>query len=116
MTANGHKHAAPEDIEEWVYKNKADYVECRVKGHNMGYPNSTENDNGTCSTTEKCRRCHTKRVELTDAEGYVLHVKYEGHPDGYLLPKGTGRVSRDGMAILRKARVLNNMLKKAGRR
>jgi hypothetical protein len=115
MTTNGFKHAATEDVEEWVFQNKAVHVDCRVKGHNWSYPHAVENEDGTFSQTEKCRRCQTKRTELVDADGYTLNVKCTDYPEGYLLPRGTGRMDRDGRAILRKHRIQNNIAKRVRR-
>lgn len=109
-------HASLEAVEDWVFENKAAHLDCRVKGHNMAYPHVTENENGTFTQTERCRRCGTKRHELVDVEGYTLWTKMSDYPEGYLLPKGTGRIDQAGRAVLRRRRINAIIEKRAGRR
>lgn len=102
------------DVEQYVSEAKVAWLQCRSKGHNMADHDVkfVEEDNAYVVIL-RCSRCYTKRHETVNSEtGEVLFSKYTDHPEGYLLPKGTGRMDAQGRGIIRVARLRNTLERK----
>lgn len=97
------------DVEEYVANAKGAWLQCRSKNHNMLDHDVALGENGTFIVTLRCSRCHTKRDEVIDSQGIILSARYHDHPEGYLLPRGTGRLNSEARGMIRVAR-LNNAL------
>jgi hypothetical protein len=104
------KFAAITDIEKWEEQAKVAWIQCRRKGHNMLDHDVKVDEESNCYiVVERCSRCFTKRDEVVNRDtGAVLHSKYYNHPDGYLLPKGTGRMGADARGLIRVASLRNS--------
>jgi len=91
------------DIQEYISKAKVAWVQCRTKGHNMtDHDVKFNEEENEFKVILRCSRCYTKRSETVDATtGEVLSSKYHDHPEDYLLPRGTGRLGKDGRGLLR---------------
>lgn len=102
------------DVQEFASTIKSAWVECRSDGHNMGKHNVTMDENGTFIRTRRCRRCGYKRHYVIDPSGHILDAKPE-YPDGYLMPRGTGRLDTEGRAVFRQATLEAEYRSKANR-
>lgn len=109
--------AALGDVEEYIANAKVAWVQCRTKGHNMADHDVKEDDNDNVFVVVyRCTRCYTKRDEVVNSEtGEVLSSKYYNHPEDYLLPKGTGRLDKNGRGLIRVAHLRNSMHRKRDR-
>jgi hypothetical protein len=102
------------DVQEFAATvKKQAFIECRGDGHNMGPHNVTMDENGTFLRTRRCRKCGYLRHYVVSG-GHILNAKSE-YPDGYLLPRGTGRLDADGRAVFREAAIEAEYRRKAGR-
>lgn len=110
----GPKVAARGDVEEWTDQAKVAWVKCRTKGHNMANHDVKFDEESNCFlVTYRCSSCYTKRDEVVNSTtGEVLSSKYYNHPDGYLLPKGTGRMDAEGRGLIRVTHLRNTMQRK----
>lgn len=108
--------AALGDVEQYVGEAKVAWLQCRSKGHNMlDHDVKLDEVDGELVfiVILRCSRCYTKRHETVDNRtGEVLFSKYTDHPDGYLLPRGTGRLDKQGRGIIRVARLRNTLERK----
>lgn len=102
------------DVEEYLSRAKVAWVQCRTKGHNMAdHDVKFDEDDSVFIVVFKCSRCQTKRDETVNSEtGEVLTSKYYNHPEDYLLPKGTGRLDRQGRGLIRVAHLRNTLHRK----
>lgn len=101
--------ASADALQEHAATHPAKWNECRERGHAMsltwaGLSDLTEEE-GAYLRTLRCSRCGTKKHQVLDSEGVVLSSEYE-YPEGYTLPKGTGRVDSGGRGIFRLAATL----------
>lgn len=97
--------AAIEKLQEHAASNPAAWAECREGGHAMKTIRVGESEaEGAFERTKRCTRCHTKKHQIIDSNGYVIHSEYE-YPDGYQLPKGTGFVDSEGRGAYRTASI-----------
>jgi hypothetical protein len=106
--------ADPADVEEFATTIKMAWVECRSDGHSMIPHDVTMNEQGSYVRTRRCRRCGYKRHYVIDQGGFLVSTSSE-YPDGYLMPKGTGRLDSEGRAIFRQATVQHEYERKANR-
>lgn len=101
------------------------YAQCRGKGH--AYPDRPRislvepGDNSVIECTWKCRRCHVKRIETVHVDNasrtaHTAAVRYEDHPEGYLMERGHGRLDGEGRAIIRYENLHSELLRQAGGR
>ena len=97
--------ADPERISEQVSVWTQGQVRCRAYNNHAWSPYTvTEHPRtGVYSVTQRCSRCRNRRRQTLSAQGYVLQRWRMVYGQGYLLPKGTGRVDDDGRAVLRLA-------------
>lgn len=98
----GNRIAELGDVEEFATTIKPTWVECRSDGHDMRKFDVQLTEHNTYIRTRKCRRCTYKRHQVVDREGRILNTTPE-YPDGYLMPKGTGRLDSEGRAVFRAA-------------
>lgn len=103
------------DIEEYVSKASSSWLQCRTKGHNMLDHDVKLNESDDYLVTLRCSRCHTKRHEVVNSDGLILSSFYDSHPEGYLLPKGSGRMDAEGRGIIRAARLQGFVTRKRER-
>jgi len=100
-----------DDVDDYIANTKPAWVECRSDKHNMADHDVKTNEDGCWIVIRRCRRCYTKRHETIDRQGIVLNVEFE-YPEGYCMPKGSGRVSAEGRGAFRLARIQNFHKKK----
>ncbi len=102
---------------------KAAWGECRENRH--AFPDRARislvdpDDDSVVERTKKCRRCNVKRIETlhvnnTARTARQVAVRYEDHPEGYLLEPGHGRLDGDGRDIIRYENLYNEMQRQAG--
>lgn len=97
------------DVQEYVANANPAWLQCRTKGHNMLDHDVKLNENDDFLVILRCSRCHTKRHEVVNQQGLVLSAFYDNRPEGYLLPRGSGRMDTEGRGLVRAAR-LNGFL------
>lgn len=103
------------DVQEFATTIKSAWVDCRSDGHDMR-PFAVElTEAGNFLRTRKCRRCNTKRHQVIDRSGLILHTTVE-YAEGYLMPKGTGRLDSEGRGVFRLAALEAEYDRKAARR
>ena len=102
------------DVEEWQSQAKVAWIRCRSKGHNMDdHDVKLDEKANAYIVILRCTRCYTERHEVVNCDtGEVLTSKYDKHPDGYLLPKGTGRIDAQGRGLIRIARLRDTLERK----
>lgn len=101
------QQATPGEVEEWASQAQDGWVECRATAHHSWEP-ETASHNGArhyFDVTERCRYCEATRSYVLDEYGDYLSHPSTKYPDGYLLPKGAGRVGSDTRGRLRVARL-----------
>lgn len=110
-SAHTPQFAALGDVEEYLSTAKVAWLQCRSKGHNMlDHDVKLDEEANAFIVTLRCSRCYTKRDEVVNYEtGELLSSKYHNHPDGYLLPKGTGRMDSQGRGLIRVARLRDTL-------
>lgn len=92
------------DVEAFASTIKSAWVDCRSDGHDMRKFNVELTEHNTFLRTRKCRRCGALRHQVITRSGHILNTTIE-YPEGYLMPKGTGRLDADGRAVFRGATV-----------
>lgn len=102
------------DVQEYLSTAKIAWIACRSKGHNMqDHDVKSDEENNVYLVTLRCSRCYTKRHEVVNmSTGEVLSSKYDNRPEGYLLPKGTGRMDAEARGLVRVARLHNTVERK----
>jgi len=102
------------DVQDYLSTAKVAWIACRSKGHNMAdHDVKTDYESNTYVVILKCSRCSTKRHEIVNMDtGEVLSSKYADHPEGYLLPKGTGRMDAQARGLVRATRLRNTAERK----
>jgi hypothetical protein len=102
------------DVEEYVGTHKSAWIQCRSSKHNMLDYDARMGQGDTYVVIQRCSRCYTKRHEVLDDQGIILSAHYE-YPEGYLFPKGSGRMSTEANGVFRLARVNNFLARKRER-
>jgi hypothetical protein len=92
--------ARREDVEALAAEMDPWFLECRELGHNWRNWTARRTDDGTYDRGLKCARCGSVRWQEISIRGVVLRERRE-YPDGYLSPRGFGRISADGKDALR---------------
>lgn len=90
------------DVQEFATTIKSAWVDCRSDGHDMRPFKVELTEAGNFLRTRKCRRCNTKRHQVIDRSGLILNTTVE-YTEGYLMPKGTGRLDSEGRGVFRLA-------------
>lgn len=102
------------DVQEFATTIKSGWVECRSSGHDMRAFKVELTEEGNWLRTRKCRNCTAKRHQVIDSYGLILDTTME-YPEGYLLPKGTGRLDSEGRGVFRLASIRAEYERKAAR-
>jgi hypothetical protein len=97
-------HARPEDIADIASEWPDAYMECRTDRHDFksldaGYSPKEQ----VYERTRRCTRCHVEdylMVSLRTGEVLKRTLNYKG-TDGYLMPKGTGRLTSGARNTIR---------------
>lgn len=102
------------DVQEYLSTAKVAWINCRSKGHNMlDHDVKSDEETNVYLVTLRCSRCYTKRHEVVNmTTGEVLSSKYDSWPEGYLLPKGTGRMDSEARGLVRVTRLHNTVERK----
>lgn len=104
---------------------KAAWAECRENRHS--FPDRSRislidpDDDSVVERMKRCRRCGVKRIETLHINNVTrtahrVDVRYEDHPEGYLLEPGHGRLDSEGLEIIRYENLYNEMQRQAGGR
>lgn len=100
--------AGADDVAKWSADLPASFLLCRDIGHRWRPQRAKITGEHTYLQGLVCSRCRTERTRELSMSGHVLSSSYT-HPDGYLAPKGTGRIDTDGRDALRLESVLRLM-------
>lgn len=91
------------------------FTECHVLKHAWRRVSIVSADDGTKVVTIVCSRCGTERIDPINARGVVHRRRYRYAP-GYLLPKGSERVSAPEYRLVWLAEELSNIRKAKARK
>lgn len=91
------------DLKKLVDDMPDEYVRCRAFGHGRALANF-ENKRGVRSFTLYCPTCKFARHIVMDRSGDIVEDKPDW-PEGYLLPKGSGRIGSQTKGVVRVASV-----------
>lgn len=100
------------------------WAQCREGNHS--YPDRSRvspvdpDDDSVVERTKRCRRCGVRRIETVvvnnvNRTASRIAVRYEGHPKGYLMERGHGRLDNKGRDIIRYENLYNEMQRQTGR-
>lgn len=92
-------------VEEAAEAWNDNIIQCRIYSHTWR-PNTVQSDGRTYTITQRCTRCHSRRIQTMDSRGYAPTGWRYQYRDGYLL-ENLGRVDDDGRAVLRLAAIRN---------
>jgi hypothetical protein len=85
-----------------------EYLACRAGlGHSWEPESAAWLQNGTIERVLVCKRCTAKRVQILDADGYIVGGHYT-YADGYTI-KGVGPLDTADRAALRRTHVMRLM-------
>lgn len=102
------KYADPSAVQAAAQEWSDAIVHCRIWGHNHRPYTATWRGKYAIDITQRCIRCRSRRRQTMDSRtGKATPWAPAGYAEGYLLPKGTGRVSGDGRNVLRLAAIRN---------
>jgi hypothetical protein len=100
----------PPPLDKVLDHTDPDYLECRDYGHVWKSYGARWFDALRLYEQQlRCPRCGTVRIRQLSSTGRPLHGGYD-YPEGYLMPKGTGRLTsgdRDGIRLRTLLRVLD---------
>lgn len=102
MTRTYPQYANPDDVADIAANHwDDDLIECRLDRHSYRQLNAAFNEReGTFTRVRRCVRCHVEEhLERSIRTGEKLRrrLDYSGAKEGYLLPKGTGRITTSAM-------------------
>ncbi len=101
ITRSKVRFAPAEAVEDYVAEVSGQVLACRDQKHKWKlYDIEGDRDTGFV----RIFRCACKAMlrQTLDPQGYVVHRQTK-YPQGYQMPAGTGRLSREGNAIIRLA-------------
>lgn len=100
------RFASARDIAGWRRELPEEFLSCRDYGH-LWRPSSARylSDLNAYERTMRCGRCHTERTQTLSASGGILGGGYD-YADGYVAPKGQGRLGTEARDSLRLESVL----------
>lgn len=75
------------------------HIACRDLGHAWDPRQARRTDTGF-ERTMVCLRCEAERKQKLDHRGWPAGATY-GYPEGYLAPKGSGRMTREDRGAMR---------------
>lgn len=87
-------------VGEWAHDLTASQLTCRDFGHAWRPLTARYADEGSIVRAQRCTRCRTEREQTLSMSGLILRGKYE-YPDGYLAPRGMGRMTSEDRGVLR---------------
>jgi hypothetical protein len=90
----------PPDVTEWAHELRVSQLTCRDYGHAWRPLTARYAEEGSIVRTQRCTRCRTEREQTLSLSGMVLGGHY-AYPEGYLAPRGIGRLTADHRAVLR---------------
>lgn len=104
-------------VEEFAAGLSPDVIKCRSRGHDMDDHDVTVDESGNYLVIEKCRRrnCETERHSVVDSEGIILSSRTV-YKEGYLMPKGTGRLNKEAKGVFRAFRLERSWKARVSRR
>lgn len=97
--------ADPERVAEQRAEWTAGQIRCRAYNNHAWTPHMVTRNprTGVFTVTQRCSRCRNRRRQMLNRDGFVLTKWRTLYGAGYLLPKGTGRVTEESRAGLRLA-------------
>lgn len=100
-------------LDEWLNNQETEFLLCRRWGHAwMPWRYQPDPEPGVVSRTIlRCLRCKNKARDDMDGSGYS--ERDIDYVDGYLAPRGMGRLTREDRAALRL--VTDELLRKNGK-
>jgi hypothetical protein len=90
----------PPDLTDWAHGLTAAQLTCRDFGHAWRPLTARYADEGTIVRAQRCTRCRTEREQTLSFGGLIMAGRYE-YPDGYLAPRGMGRLTTVDRGVLR---------------
>lgn len=87
-------------VEEIAHGLEDGALHCRESRRHDWRPSRVTKERYGYRRVQVCTDCGSSQWQELDARGYVIRKGTE-YVDGYLLPKGTGRVNADGLAVYR---------------
>jgi hypothetical protein len=96
------RFAPAEAVEDWVATASAEARKCRDRGHHRWGDDPYDVEGNRRKGFIRYYKCKCKALlaQYLDADGLVVDSKIQ-YPDGYLLPKGSGRLSRQDRGLIR---------------
>ncbi|MFE6739750.1 hypothetical protein [Streptomyces tubercidicus] len=101
------------DVQAHMSAIPSKWRECRLDRHILRKVDAGRYPDGDYWRVRECRRCHTRRWDDIDAEGYIIQKSYK-YPDGYQLEPGSGRMGADSRAAERMADLQGDIAKANG--
>ena len=99
MTADG--EASASEVARWSHGLNDEFLLCRDIGHQCRAYTARYVPEENCYTrTMRCGRCTTERHQSISTAGVVLSGGYS-YAEGYVAPKGQGRLSGNARGALR---------------
>lgn len=92
--------ADPRVLEELAHHLEDGALHCRESRRHDWRPSRVTREAFGFRRVELCSDCESSRWQELDSRGYVLKAGVE-YVEGYLNPKGTGRIGQDGQAVYR---------------
>jgi len=108
------KFADVETVRDYAAGLSFQQLQCRDFGHNWRPHTAERRADGGFDRILVCR-CHARRHQVLDSYGRIVSSHYE-YPEGYQLPRGSGRISSDDKGILRIASIEENSRRASSRR
>lgn len=88
------------DLTQWEKSLDPKLRLCRDV-HHAWRPRTVERQGRKFIRTLMCDRCWTIKKQKLDSSGFILNSSMI-YPDGYLRPKGSGRITKEGNARIRR--------------
>ena len=104
-------YARARDVEDAAQEWSVEVLKCRTLGHAWEQYDGRKRTRGTFDVMYRCERlCGVRKHEIWNSRGVVIKsvILYPRTLDGaqaYLMPPGSGRISREDKGILRIARI-----------
>lgn len=92
------------ELSNWISTTKIDSLLCRDLGHNWE-PYTAKQVGKGYERVLYCHTCGALKSQSLDKTGLILSTRIS-YPDGYLLPKGLPRMTREDKGLVRIATIL----------
>lgn len=79
------------DLQTRATEMEADYLQCRVDGHNWKRNPPIRIANGEIESVRECRTCEAERIDIYDGYTFELLRRWYNLPDGYAIT-GMGQI------------------------